>query len=155
MARRRSRRGAKAPVSTPVPAPVEAGGGEGDPSTSLSQPVGGEETAGETALGAEQGETGSPVAEGDRLLAKAQALAQAGEPEAAADLIQEVLKERPAELSARFALGHIYDRRGDYVQALEQYEAARALDPDNVAVLSKIGVVLAALGRFDQAEREL
>src|SRR5690606_9847654 len=111
----------------------------------------------ESAAGAvgERGAATPLVSEGDRLLAKAQALAKEGQSDAAVDLIQQVLKEGPAELSARLALGQIYDRRGDYLEALEQYEAARALDPDNVVVLSKIGVVLAALGRFDEAEREL
>jgi tetratricopeptide (TPR) repeat protein len=55
---------------------------------------------------------------------------------------------------ARNELGGLFERLSLYLRALEQYEAANALAPDNIEILLKLGNALISLGRYEQAERE-
>ena len=91
----------------------------------------------------------------DRRFQEARALENAGDLAGAIALYHELLLERPTDIRVRNNLGCLYEKRGQPVQALEQFEAARAIDPDNVAVLLNVGGALATLGRFDVAERDL
>jgi Tfp pilus assembly protein PilF len=81
--------------------------------------------------------------------------AAAGNIVAAVRLYREVLMDRPRDVAVRTALGHLYESRSDAYLALEQFEAARDSAPDSVEVLVNHANALAAVGRFDTAEREL
>ncbi len=58
----------------------------------------------------------------------------------------------PTHASARKNLGSLYDCQGDYGRALDEYERAERLDPDDVDVQCKIGVVLTTLHQYALAE---
>ena len=70
-------------------------------------------------------------------------------------LYQEIVQGDSHNVKARNNLGVLYDELGHHELALEQFEAARALDPDGVEVLVNLASALGSLGRFDDAEREL
>ena len=69
-------------------------------------------------------------------------------------LYREIARDDPSNVKARNNLGVLYDELGHHELALEQFEAARALDPDGVEVLVNLCSVLGSLGRLDDAERE-
>src|SRR5688572_28976701 len=50
-------------------------------------------------------------------------------------IYRDLLLDNPNDLRVRNNLGCLYEKRGDATLALEQFEAARAVDPENVAVL--------------------
>ncbi len=91
----------------------------------------------------------------DRRFHEARVLENDGDAAGAIALYRELMLENPGDIRVRNNLGCLYEKRGQPVQALEQFEAARTLDPDNVAVLLNIGGALASLGRFELAERDL
>jgi Flp pilus assembly protein TadD len=96
-----------------------------------------------------------PASEGGERLARARELVREGRIEEAIALYREIVTDHPESLKARNNLGLLYDGLGHHERALEQFEAARALDPENVEVLSNVGSALIGMGRFDEAEREL
>ena len=73
----------------------------------------------------------------------------------AVSLYREIAQDDSHNVKARNNLGVLYDELGHHDLALEQFEAARALDPDGVEVLVNLASALGSLGRFDDAEREL
>src|SRR5690606_33908421 len=85
----------------------------------------------------------------------ARAAAMSGETSRAIELYRELLLEEPRNVELRATLGMLYETRGQPDMALEQYEAVRELEPENVENLVRIANTLAALNRFDVAEREL
>lgn len=91
----------------------------------------------------------------DELVARAWEREQEGDAAGAVDIYRELLLSDPGNVRARYSLGELYRRSGQYTMALEQLEAARSAEPDNAEVLSKLGEVLLANGQFDAAEREL
>jgi tetratricopeptide (TPR) repeat protein len=91
----------------------------------------------------------------DERLSQARELVREGRVHDAIQLYGEVVADNPQSLKARNNLGVLYDELGQHERALEQFEAARAIDGDNVEVLSNIGSALLGLGRFPDAEREL
>ncbi len=91
----------------------------------------------------------------DPRFVRARELESEGDLGAAIALYRELLFDDPRNLKARNNLGVIYDRRGDHTLALEQFEAARDIDADNVDVLLNVAAALAALRRYDPAEKEL
>jgi tetratricopeptide (TPR) repeat protein len=86
-----------------------------------------------------------------------------GEPEAALPQdpqerlawLRERVLVHAGDVQARRDLGQLHATRGEHQLALEQYEAARALQPDNVDVVLEVADMLIAMNRFDVAEREL
>ena len=90
-----------------------------------------------------------------RKLAGALELVGEGRVEEAIAAYREVLYEDAQNLKARNDLGVLLDEIGSHELALEQFEAARAIEPENVEVLTNLGAALGALGRYDEAEREL
>ena len=96
--------------------------------------------------GSEGGGTG-PVSEaGDRLPADPAARL--------AELRRRVLADGN-DVEARRRLGQLLAGRGELPLALEQYEAARELKPEDPNLVLDVAETLIALRRFDPAEREL
>lgn len=92
---------------------------------------------------------------GAERLSRARGLTVEGRLDEAAALYCEIAEEDPFSVKARNNLGVLYDELGHHEAALEQFEAARSLAIDSVEVLVNLGSTLGALGRFDEAEREL
>jgi tetratricopeptide (TPR) repeat protein len=88
-------------------------------------------------------------------LARAGRLEREGRLEAAMDLFREVLLADPGSVPARLRLGSLYEKLGEPSLALEHFEAARAIAPDDADVIAHHTAALAGSGRVDQAEREL
>jgi Flp pilus assembly protein TadD len=65
-----------------------------------------------------------------------------------------VIRE-PSNVSARRRLAHVLDERGESMLAMEQLQAARAAQPDDVALIVDLANAQIALKKFDVAEREL
>lgn len=102
----------------------------------------------------EEGGEGSPAAPVAKdPLAEARAL-EAVDPDRAMELYRAALLERP-DTDARLALARLHTERGDHTAALEQLEAAREENPEYVPVQLAHAAALAALNRFELAEREL
>jgi len=59
------------------------------------------------------------------------------------------------DVAARRQLARLLTRRGELAQALEQYEAARELLPEDPTLVLELAETLIGLRRFDPAEREL
>lgn len=91
----------------------------------------------------------------ERLFSKARELEAAGDTDNAIERYRELLLKDPTHIRARNNLGCLYGRKGQHLLALEQFEAARALDADNIDIILNVADALCSLSRFDQAEREL
>ncbi len=91
----------------------------------------------------------------DPRLERARELEREGKLKGAIALYRELTLEQPAALAPRLALGAIYERQAEHGLALEQYEAAREIAPDNVDVLLGMAAALTELKRYDQAEAAL
>jgi Flp pilus assembly protein TadD len=98
--------------------------------------------------------TPSPLPPATGALNRARELARAGKTQEAIQVYGAIVAENPLHIKARNNLGVLYDEIGAHELALEQFEAARQLDSDNVEILTNLGASLGALGRFDDAERE-
>lgn len=103
---------------------------------------------------AQEHEARSTEAAEDPRLAEARALA-GKDPVRAIAVYRSILLDRPRDVRVRTELGRLYDRRGEHHLALEQFEAARDAAPDDVGVMVDHANALAAVGRYDAAEREL
>lgn len=66
-----------------------------------------------------------------------------------------ILDENPGSLKARNNLGVLHDELGQHELALEQFEAAEKLGPDNVEVLVNLGSTLGVVARYEEAEAAL
>jgi Tfp pilus assembly protein PilF len=82
-------------------------------------------------------------------------LEKAGQVDRAMALFRTILVRHPDNLAATYALGTLYEKVGDHLAALELYEKAKRLDPENMEVLLNHANALVVLGRFDLAEKEL
>lgn len=91
------------------------------------------------------------TAAADRL-DRAKELRQHGRVEEASDLYRAILTDNPGSLGARIGLGRLFEAGGQHGLALEQFEAAVKLEPENVEVLNHLGSVLGALGRYEEGE---
>lgn len=65
-----------------------------------------------------------------------------------------VLRE-PSNVTARRRLAHVFELRGDAMLAVEQLEAARTVQPEDVDLIVDLANANIALRRFDAAERDL
>jgi tetratricopeptide (TPR) repeat protein len=98
-------------------------------------------------------EEGAPVPAppaGERL-GRAKDLVQDGRIAEAITLYRDILAQNSANLKARNNLGVLYDELGDLELALEQFEAAELIEPNNVELMNNYGSVLGAMGRYDEA----
>lgn len=91
---------------------------------------------------------------GDRL-ARARMLVEQGRADEAVGVYREIVSDHPGSLKAHNNLGVLYDELGQHELALEQFQAAHHLGPENVEVIANLGAALGTLGRFEDAEREL
>src|SRR5690606_35774321 len=80
-------------------------------------------------------------------LEEAQEATAAGETGRAIELYRELLLEQPHDMELRTKLGMLYEARGQPDMAIEQYEAVRELDPENVGNLIRIANTLATMNR--------
>lgn len=69
--------------------------------------------------------------------------------------LRERVLRNSADVAARRQLGQLLLQRGELALALDQYEAARAAQPDDTGVQLEQAEVLIALNRFDAVERDL
>jgi tetratricopeptide (TPR) repeat protein len=97
----------------------------------------------------------APLDERAQRLAHAEWLVEENRLAEAIDAYRGLLIDQPKDVSSRIAIGRLYERKGDTQLALEQYEAARTEDAENVDVLLCVAGVNATLRQFDAAEREL
>lgn len=94
-------------------------------------------------------------ATGEMLFQQARDLERAGDVDGALEQYRQLLLEDPGNVRAHNNLGCLYEKKGQHLLALEQFEAARALAPDNIEIILNIADSLSFLSRFEQAEREL
>ena len=73
----------------------------------------------------------------------------------AIELYRDILADSPRNVKARNNLGVLYDELGHPELALEQFEAAEGIDPQNIEVLTNYGSALAVLARYGEAEQLL
>src|SRR5437773_339408 len=71
----------------------------------------------------------------DHRFREARVREQEGDLVGALEIYRHLVQEDPNDIRVRNNLGCVYEKRGDMAQALVEYEAARAVAPDNVAVL--------------------
>jgi tetratricopeptide (TPR) repeat protein len=72
-------------------------------------------------------------------LEKANTLLKQGQAESAESIYRQLLKSSPKSLAARLALGRIALRKGDYLQARQQFERALADHPDSAEAAAESG----------------
>ena len=68
---------------------------------------------------------------------------------------REVVLREPSNVGARRRLAHVFELRGDSMLAVEQLEAARTVQPENVDLIVELANANIVLRRFDPAERDL
>ena len=88
-------------------------------------------------------------------LGRAKDLVRDGRIEEAIASNRDILIQNPVDLKARNNLGVLYDELGLLELALEQFEAAELIEPENVEILNNYGSVLGEMGRYDEAEELL
>jgi len=74
-------------------------------------------------------------------------------PDAAREL-QTIVTQRPEDIAIRHMLGDAYDQLGQKDKALQAWEEARDVDPNNPAAHNKLGVAYLDRHRYDDAEKE-
>lgn len=75
--------------------------------------------------------------------------------DAAVEHWRELVLREPSNVAARRRLARVFELRGDTLLAVEQLEAARSVQPDNVDLIVDLANIEIGLRRFDAAEREL
>ena len=88
----------------------------------------------------------------DERLGRARDLVQEGQIGNAIELYRDILADSPRNVKARNNLGVLYDELDHPELALEQFEAAEGIDPQNVEVLINYGTALGVLARYGEAE---
>lgn len=90
----------------------------------------------------------------EQLYRRAALLFAAGDYEAALPLYEEILARQPAaseEPDLHYALGYIYEARGDGVRAAGHYAAFVESPVDDPEILLTVSRVLMKLGRYEEA----
>jgi Flp pilus assembly protein TadD len=72
-----------------------------------------------------------------------------------ASLYQDIVKPRQTPVMAHISRGVQYDEIGQHELAIDEFLAAKELEPDTVEVLSHLAAALGALGRFVEADRAI
>ena len=70
-------------------------------------------------------------------------------------LYQDIVKPRQSPVMAHIGRGIRYDEDGHHELAIDEFLAAKELEPDNVELLSYLAAALGALGRFVEADRAI
>lgn len=89
----------------------------------------------------------------DALLAAALDAHQAGRLDQAAPLYQEALTINPVHADALHYFGGLHHQRRDHAAAAALLDHALEIEPANAACWSNRGLIAAALGRYDEAQR--
>jgi Flp pilus assembly protein TadD len=82
---------------------------------------------------------------------RAQVLARSGDRSGAARMLARYLDGSPGDTQAHFQLAHLWLELGDAERALQSFQSALTLEPDNAVIHSDVGIALEALGREVQA----
>ncbi len=82
----------------------------------------------------------------------AMGLLEVGRLDEAAATFSEIVKNAPRYMHGWRGLGMVARQRGDRAEALENFRAAAALEPDNLLTLHDVAMGLRELGRPDEAE---
>ena len=145
---------AAAPPGALEPPPVEAEAPAVEPDVGAPHDGASSVSASAPTLGPAQAvsDAGWPPAE---RLARAKELVEAGRVQQAIALFLEVLARNPSSLKAHNNLGVLFDELKQHDSALEHFEEAERVGPENVEVLTNYGSTLAAVGRYQQAEAML
>lgn len=85
-------------------------------------------------------------------LARAKELVQRGRVDEAIDLYLGILTVNPTNLKAHNNLGVLFDELRQYEDALEHFETAERIAPENVEVLTNYASTLTSVARYDEAE---
>jgi tetratricopeptide (TPR) repeat protein len=75
--------------------------------------------------------------------------------DAALEFWRDAVLRGPSNVAARRRLAHVFELRGEKMQAVEQLEAARTVEPENLDLIVDLANANIALRRFDAAERDL
>lgn len=75
--------------------------------------------------------------------------------DAALEYWRDVVLREPSNVVARRRLARVFQLRGDSLLAIEQLEAARTVQPENLDLIVELANANIALRRFDAAERDL
>lgn len=98
--------------------------------------------------------TGSEAQDGNPL-AQAFRKLREGRGREAASLYDDIVKPRQTPVMAHLERGVRHDELGRHESAIEEFLAARKLDPDNVEALAYLAAAYGALGRFAKADRAI
>src|SRR5258705_1981650 len=94
---------------------------------------------------------GSMAAACSSVLKKAFDLHQKGELDEAASLYRKILKQYPRNADALYLLGVVEFQRNDLPRAIELFDLAIAIRPNNAEYFYNRGNALGNLKRFDEA----
>jgi tetratricopeptide (TPR) repeat protein len=95
------------------------------------------------------------VEEGQVVNAEDEAPADDAADDAALDYWRQVVLREPSNVTARRHLARVHERRGNRLLAVEQLEAARTVQPENVDLIVELANAQIVLKQFDAAERDL
>ena len=68
---------------------------------------------------------------------------------------RDIALREPSNTRARRRLARVFQQRGDELLAIEQLEAARKVEPENLDLIVELANANIAIRRFDPAERDL
>ena len=91
----------------------------------------------------------------DNPLARAFLKLREGRGREATILYQDIVKPRQTPVMVHIHRGTQHDEMGRHELAIEEFLAAKGLEPDNVEVLAYLAAACGALGRFGAADREI
>jgi len=94
-----------------------------------------------------------PLVHVESLLDQAEVALDAGDPEKALNLCNEVLKRAPRHPGAQFVKGDALRVIGDLVEAAESYRSAALLQPDHAASWASLALTSFELLDFEEARR--
>lgn len=75
--------------------------------------------------------------------------------DSALDYWRDIALREPSNVGARRRLARVFQLRGDDLLAIEQLEAARKVEPEDLDLIVELANANIALRRFDAAERDL
>lgn len=93
----------------------------------------------------------SDVSEGERLWILSVEAGINGEAGKQENLLRRLVKAYPDDERAHTQLGNFYFGRQEYPQAIEEYERARAIDPELSQIYNQLGYSYRFLGQYDKA----
>ena len=97
-------------------------------------------------------EYANKASEKERLYIEAYAATVENDPEKRQLLLKELTEKYPQEKYAHFELGNYYRAQTKFVEAIQEFEMALALDPSFGPALNLQGYAYAATGEFEKAE---